>query len=80
MNIARADQSFMNATLNSPALATDLAARPCREARPLRAANPAQAAEPWALAMSGGGFRATFAALGAIRLLAGTGHLPDRKG
>ncbi len=77
MNIARADQSFMNATLNSPALATDLAARPCQEARPLRAANPAHAAEPWALAMSGGGFRATFAALGAIRLLAGTGHLAD---
>ncbi|MFF4255326.1 patatin-like phospholipase family protein [Streptomyces sp. NPDC001663] len=66
--------------LASPAIGTaahDLIS-PCHE-RLLRAADPAgpPTALPLALAFSGGGFRATLAALGVLRFLAQTGLLSD---
>ena len=70
MTVTRTDRKAVDRALNSPALGTELTPRPCRETPRLRAAPPPPAAEPWALSMSGGGFRATFAALGAVRLLA----------
>ena len=63
--------------LDSPALATaanDLI-EPCPTRDPLPARPPAAAGTPLALAFSGGGFRATLAALGVLRFLADTGML-----
>ncbi|MFC9508292.1 patatin-like phospholipase family protein [Streptomyces sp. NPDC057002] len=59
--------------VDSPAVGTGLTARPCGDT--LRPAEPPATAHPVALAMSGGGFRATLSALGFIRLLADTGLL-----
>ncbi|HSX96892.1 MAG TPA: patatin-like phospholipase family protein, partial [Streptomyces sp.] len=60
--------------VDSPALGTGLTTRPCGD--PLRPAEPPPATgTPVALALSGGGFRATLSALGFIRLLADTGLL-----
>ncbi|MGI5429497.1 patatin-like phospholipase family protein [Streptomyces sp. CA-179760] len=59
--------------VDSPAVGTGLTARPCGDT--LRPAEPPATAHPVALAMSGGGFRATLAALGFVRLLADTGLL-----
>ncbi|MEU7718692.1 patatin-like phospholipase family protein [Streptomyces tibetensis] len=59
--------------VDSPAAGTGLAARPCGDT--LRPAEPPATAHPVALALSGGGFRATLAALGFVRLLADTGLL-----
>ncbi|MGX1563554.1 patatin-like phospholipase family protein [Streptomyces sp. NPDC055506] len=59
--------------VDSPAVGTGLVARPCGDT--LRPAEPAPTAHPVALAMSGGGFRATLSALGFVRLLADTGLL-----
>ncbi|WP_200302185.1 patatin-like phospholipase family protein [Streptomyces adelaidensis] len=60
--------------VDSPALGTGLTARPCGD--PLRPAEPPPATgTPVALALSGGGCRATLSALGFIRLLADTGLL-----
>lgn len=61
--------------VDSPALGTSLAIRPCRHLLP--AATPPPSADPFALTFSGGGFRATFAALGVVRLLADLGSLAD---
>jgi NTE family protein len=63
--------------LDSPALGTGLGVRPCGDA--LRPATPEPVAEGPTLgvAFSGGGFRATFAVLGVIRLLADAGLLGD---
>ncbi|GAB2728740.1 patatin-like phospholipase family protein [Streptomyces bullii] len=60
--------------VDSPAVGTGLVARPCGDT--LRPAEPPATAHPVALALSGGGFRATLAALGFVRLLADTGLLP----
>ncbi|MCD7442482.1 patatin-like phospholipase family protein [Streptomyces lincolnensis] len=60
--------------VDSPAVGTGLTARPCGDA--LRPAEPPATAHPVALALSGGGFRATLAGLGFVRLLADTGLLP----
>jgi NTE family protein len=60
--------------VDSPALGTGLTARPCGD--PLRPAEPPPATgTPVALALSGGGFRATLSALGFVRLLADAGLL-----
>lgn len=61
-------------SVDSPAVGTGLVARPCGDT--LRPAEPPATADPVALALSGGGFRATLSALGFIRLLADTGLLP----
>ncbi|MBC2902296.1 patatin-like phospholipase family protein [Streptomyces cupreus] len=61
--------------VDSPALGTGLQARPCGDT--LRPAQPPPADRPVALALSGGGFRATLSALGAIRLLADAGMLSE---
>ncbi|SNX55945.1 NTE family protein [Streptomyces sp. TLI_55] len=61
--------------VDSPTLGTGLQARPCGDT--LRPAAPPPAADPVALALSGGGFRATLSALGVIRLLADAGMLRD---
>ncbi|MEV5439410.1 patatin-like phospholipase family protein [Streptomyces sp. NPDC052682] len=66
-----ADPSWL---VDSPAVGTGLTARPCGD--PLRPAEPPATAHPVALALSGGGFRATLSALGFVRLLADTGLLP----
>ena len=60
--------------VDSPAVGTGLTARPCGDT--LRPAEPPATAHPVALALSGGGFRATLAGLGFVRLLADTGLLP----
>ncbi|QFQ96866.1 patatin-like phospholipase family protein [Streptomyces phaeolivaceus] len=60
--------------VDSPALGTGLTTRPCGDS--LRPAEPPPATgTPVALALSGGGFRATLSALGFVRLLADTGLL-----
>ncbi|MFF6782747.1 patatin-like phospholipase family protein [Streptomyces sp. NPDC012510] len=60
--------------VDSPAVGTGLTTRPCGD--PLRPAEPPPAKGiPVALALSGGGFRATLSSLGFIRLLADTGML-----
>ncbi|MGW0839021.1 patatin-like phospholipase family protein [Streptomyces sp. NPDC002787] len=60
--------------VDSPAVGTGLTARPCGDT--LRPAEPPPATGiPVALALSGGGFRATLSSLGFIRLLADTGLL-----
>jgi NTE family protein len=74
MTTARSDQAAVNRTLNTPALGTMLSPQPCQKSR-LRPHAPAPSAHPWAVSMSGGGFRATFAALGAVRLIAGIHQL-----
>lgn len=61
--------------VDSPALGTGLQARPCGDT--LRPAQPPPASDPVALALSGGGFRATLSALGVIRLLADVDMLPS---
>ena len=63
--------------LESPALGTGIGVRPCGDK--LRPASPAPATEGPTLgvALSGGGFRATFAGLGVIRLLADAGLLSN---
>lgn len=60
--------------VDSPAVGTGLQGRPCGD--PLRPADPTSAADAVAVALSGGGFRATLSALGFARLLADTGLLP----
>lgn len=60
--------------VDSPAVGTDLHARPCGDA--LRPAEPPAKLNGAALALSGGGFRATLSALGFVRLLADSGLLP----
>lgn len=65
--------------LNSPALGTGLddLVRPCGDRR--RPADPGRAdpGPTFALTFSGGGFRATLAALGVVRFLADVGRLGD---
>ncbi len=65
--------------LHSPALGTGLdeLVRPCQD--PLRAVDPGRAAPgpTLGLTFSGGGFRATLAALGVVRFLADVGRLGD---
>lgn len=64
--------------LDSPAIgtATNDLIRPCREQDPRPARPPAPTElPPFSLAFSGGGFRATLAALGVIRFMAGSGLL-----
>ncbi|WP_416956482.1 patatin-like phospholipase family protein [Streptomyces sp. Agncl-13] len=63
----------MGWVVDSPALGTGLQAHPCGDA--LRPAEPLPAADPVAVTFSGGGFRATFSALGVVRLLADAGML-----
>ena len=61
--------------VDSPALGTGLRARPCGDT--LRPAEPPPADTPVAVALSGGGFRATLSALGVLRFLADAGMLPE---
>ncbi|MGW0765520.1 patatin-like phospholipase family protein [Streptomyces sp. NPDC002676] len=58
---------------DSPTGGTGLQARRCGDV--LRPANPPPADLPVAMCLSGGGFRATLAALGFVRMLADTGML-----
>jgi NTE family protein len=60
--------------VDSPAVGTGLVPRPCHAS--LRAARPADAVNPVGLTLSGGGFRATLAGAGAVRLLADAKLLP----
>ncbi|CCK25542.1 hypothetical protein BN159_1163 [Streptomyces davaonensis JCM 4913] len=59
--------------VDSPALGTGLQARPCGDT--LRPAQPPTTTDPLAVALSGGGFRATLSALGFLRLVADAGLL-----
>lgn len=61
--------------VDSPALSTGLQPAPCGDGR--RPAQPAPSADPFAVTFSGGGFRATLASLGAIRMVADLGRLGD---
>jgi NTE family protein len=61
--------------VDSPAVGTGLQASPCGDA--LRPATPASSDDPVAATFSGGGFRATLASLGVVRLLADAGMLPN---
>lgn len=61
--------------VDSDAIGSGLQPRPCGDA--LRPAHPAPSDDPITLTFSGGGFRATLAALGVVRLLADTGSLAD---
>jgi NTE family protein len=61
--------------VDSPAVGAGLQPTPCPERR--RPSRPPKSANPVALTISGGGFRATLAGLGAIRLLADAGLLAD---
>jgi NTE family protein len=61
--------------VDSDAIGSGLQPRPCGDA--LRPAPPAPSDDPIALTFSGGGFRATLAALGVTRLLADIGSLGD---
>lgn len=61
--------------VDSPALGTGLQARPCGDT--LLPAQPPATGHPVAVALSGGGFRATLSALGFIRLVADAGMLPE---
>jgi NTE family protein len=61
--------------VDSPAVGTGLQPRPCGDDR--RPAIPAPSADPFAVTFSGGGFRATLASLGVVRLLADIGRLGD---
>ncbi|MEV0284774.1 patatin-like phospholipase family protein [Kribbella sp. NPDC050820] len=62
--------------VDSPALGTRLSLEPCGRGR-REAAAPAPSPHPLACTFSGGGFRATFAALGVARLLADLSRLGD---
>ena len=59
--------------LDSPAVGTGIQARPCGDQ--LRASKPRPSPDPHAVTLSGGGFRATLAGVGALRLLASVGRL-----
>ncbi len=59
--------------VDSPGVGTGLQPRPCGDER--RPATPAACPDPLAVTLSGGGFRATLAGLGALRLVADIGLL-----
>jgi NTE family protein len=61
--------------VDSPAVGTGLQPSPCGDH--LRPAAPAASDDPVAATFSGGGFRATLASLGVVRLLADVGMLGD---
>ncbi|MFF7445581.1 MULTISPECIES: patatin-like phospholipase family protein [unclassified Streptomyces] len=61
--------------VDSPAGGTGLRARPCGDT--LRPAPPPPADAPVAVALSGGGFRATLAALGVLRFVADARMMPE---
>jgi NTE family protein len=61
--------------VDSPAVGTGIQPTPCGD--PLRPAGPASSADPFGVTLSGGGFRATLAALGVIRLLADAKQLAN---
>ncbi|MEU6378987.1 patatin-like phospholipase family protein [Streptomyces sp. NPDC046909] len=61
--------------VDSPDVGTGLRARPCGDT--LRPAQPAPAAAPVAVTLSGGGFRATLAALGVLRFLSDARMMPE---
>jgi len=61
--------------VDSPAVGAGMQPRPCGEG--LRPAAPPGSDDPIAMTFSGGGFRATLAALGAARALADVGSLGD---
>ena len=61
--------------VDSPAVGTGLLPSPCGDK--LRPAAPAPSANPIGVTFSGGGFRATLASLGVVRLLADIGRLQD---
>lgn len=61
--------------VDSPAVGTGLQPRPCGDR--LRPASPPASDDPLALTFSGGGFRATLAALGVARAVADIGSLGD---
>ena len=61
--------------VDSPAVGAGMQPRPCGES--LRPAAPPACDDPMAMTFSGGGFRATLAALGVARALADVGSLGD---
>jgi NTE family protein len=61
--------------VDSPAVGAGLQPRPCGDST--RPAQPAPSADPVAVTFSGGGFRATLASLGVVRLLADIGMLGE---
>jgi NTE family protein len=61
--------------VDSSAVGTGIQPRPCGDQR--RGATPAPSTDPVAVTFSGGGFRATLASLGVVRLLADVGMLGD---
>ena len=61
--------------VDSPAVGTGLLPSRCGDDR--RPAKPAASADPFAVTFSGGGFRATLASLGVVRLLADIGRLSE---
>lgn len=61
--------------VDSPASGAALRPQPCGDT--VRPAEPPAAVDPVAVTMSGGGFRAAVAAVGAVRLLASAGLLPS---
>jgi NTE family protein len=61
--------------VDSPAVGAGLQPRPCGDST--RPAAPAHSANPVAVTFSGGGFRATLASLGVVRLLADIGLLGE---
>jgi len=61
--------------VDSPAIGTGLTQAPCGDAT--RPEPPPDCSDPLAVTLSGGGFRATLAGLGALRLLADSGRLGD---
>lgn len=62
---------------DSPAVGTQTSLRPRRCGDALRPAWPAASDSPLAMTLSGGGFRATLAGVGALRLVASIGGLKD---
>lgn len=63
--------------LESPALGTGIGVQPCGDTRRPAPPPPVSDGPSLGIAFSGGGFRATFAALGVIRLLADAGLLSN---